>query len=270
MNLRKPLATRLSDGHNRSPRTTADEPRTVALDASQERLKPCGTGPVNAARTSRRQGGFAPKTDSGAQRRGEGRLVADAKSGDGEAFGELCLLHRPLILRIARRITGNLEDAQDAVQDSLLRAYLAIGSFDERATFRTWLTRITINSSLMLLRKRRGDPALSSSLDGSDSHLVEAAEPSDPAPNPETALLVRERRRAIRDAVARLPDILQNVIEAGHLADRSPVEIAGPLGISHGAAKARQFRAIAVLRKSRFLLEVIHAGRQAMGYQDAA
>jgi RNA polymerase sigma-70 factor, ECF subfamily len=201
--------------------------------------------------------------------RPEARLVADAKGGDGEAFGELCRMHRPLILRVARRITGNLEDAQDAVQDSLLRAYVAIRSFDERAKFRTWLTRITINSCLMMLRKRRPNLEITAGGGGSETDMIEFAEPADPALDPEDALLQRERRRVLRKAVDGLPRILRTIIEAGHLADRSPVEIAGKLGISHGAAKARQFRAIAALRKSRILVNLADA-ESALDCEDAA
>jgi RNA polymerase sigma-70 factor (ECF subfamily) len=200
----------------------------------------------------------------------EVRLVAEAKLGDGAAFGELCRLHRNLMLRVARRITGNVEDAQDAVQDSLLRAFVAIGSFDERAKFRTWLTRITINSCLMLVRKRRRVLSTSPGNDESESHANEIAEPPDTAPNPELAVLALERHRALRRAVGRLPRALRMVIESGHLEDRSPVDIARSLGISHGAAKARQFRAIAALRKSRSLLEIEKVGHPALSHEDAA
>jgi RNA polymerase sigma-70 factor, ECF subfamily len=213
---------------------------------------------------------LAPGAGGDSQAPREVRLVAEAKLGDGDAFGELCRLHRNLMLRVARRIMGNVEDAQDAVQDSLLRAFVAIRSFDERAKFRTWLTRITINSCLMLLRKRRLVLNASSGSDGSDFHADEAVELTDTAPNPESAVLALERHRALRTAVGRLPSSLRIVIESGHLEDRSPVDIASSLGISHGAAKARQFRAIAALRKSRYLTEVAKASQPTLSCEDAA
>jgi RNA polymerase sigma-70 factor, ECF subfamily len=199
----------------------------------------------------------------------EERLVADAKRGNGEAFDELCRRHRSLMLRVARRITGNVEDAQDAVQDSLLRAFVAIRSFDERAKFRTWLTRITINSCLMLLRKRRAVSATTSD-DVYEGNAGDIVEPADAAPSPESVVLMLERHRALRSAVNRLPKALRTVIESGHLADRQPVDAARALGISHGAAKARQFRAIATLRKSRFLSELVNAGQPDLSCEDAA
>jgi RNA polymerase sigma-70 factor (ECF subfamily) len=203
--------------------------------------------------------------------RSEVRLVADAKRGDGEAFGELCRLHRSLMLRVARRVMGNVEDAQDAVQDSLMRAFVAIASFDERAKFRTWLTRITINSCLMLLRKRRsGTVGDSGSCGGGEIHVEEVVELGDVAPSPEAVVLTLERHRALRKAVKRLPEVLRSVIECGHLEERAPVEFARLLGISHGAAKARQFRAVAALRNSRFLAEIANAGQPALQREDAA
>jgi RNA polymerase sigma-70 factor (ECF subfamily) len=198
------------------------------------------------------------------------RLVADAKRGDGDAFGELCRLHRGLMLRVARRVMGNVEDAQDAVQDSLLRAFVAIRSFDERAKFRTWLTRITINSCLMLIRKRRTGANAVASAGEVGLHADEIVEPADTAPSPESAVLTRERSQSLRNAVKRLPSALRTVIESGHLQDRTPVDLARVLGISHGAAKARQFRAIAALRKSRFLAEVANAGQPELSSEDAA
>jgi RNA polymerase sigma-70 factor, ECF subfamily len=228
--------------------------------------------PLAARLSERRTRSFMmkPRESRAVARRQDGRLLSTAKNGDRDAFGELCRIHRPSILRIARRITGNLEDAQDAVQDSLLRAYLAIRSFNERAKFRTWLTRITINSCLMLLRKRRLISVVSPDANGSEWGGDEVAELVAPEHNPEDSFLLLERRHAVRNAVEGLPDILRIVIEAGHLEDRAPVEIAGALGISHGAAKARQFRAIAALRKSRCLLEIGRAAHSALDCEDAA
>jgi RNA polymerase sigma-70 factor, ECF subfamily len=156
------------------------------------------------------------------------------------------------------------------VQDSLMRAFVAIRSFDERAKFRTWLTRITINSCLMLLRKRRVSVSASSGGDESEFHSEDIIEPADTAPNPESAILTLERHRALRSAVRRLPRALRIVIESGHLEERAPVDIARSLGISHGAAKARQFRAIAALRKSRSLIDLANASHATLSCEDAA
>jgi len=85
----------------------------------------------------------------------EKELLAWARAGDQAAFGELCKRSEPRLLRMARHIVRNEEDAQDAVQEALLNAFRNLSAFDERSSFFTWATRIAINSSLMQLRKRR-------------------------------------------------------------------------------------------------------------------
>src|SRR5258708_13869242 len=83
-------------------------------------------------------------------------LVAAAKSGDTHAFEELVSRYRARVLAVAQRITNNREDAEDAAQESFHKAFLHLDSFQEKARFSTWLTRITMNEALMMLRKRRG------------------------------------------------------------------------------------------------------------------
>src|SRR2546423_14446964 len=85
--------------------------------------------------------------------------VARVRSGDADAFRVLVERHSHALFRLAFRMTGNQQDAEDIVQDALLRAYRRIDKFDERASFRTWLYRIAVNCSLDLvrLRKRRSE-----------------------------------------------------------------------------------------------------------------
>src|ERR1700731_4916212 len=85
----------------------------------------------------------------------EDSLLATAKSGEAAAVDTLYRAHAEKLFRTVHRITRNREDAEDAVQDSFLRAFLHLQSFDGRSTFSTWLTRIAINSALMILRKKR-------------------------------------------------------------------------------------------------------------------
>src|SRR5690349_3975494 len=80
---------------------------------------------------------------------------------DEDAFDELAAPHAKKISRAAYRITRNRQDAEGAVQDALLQAFVHLEYFESRATFATWLTRIAINSSLMILRKRRHESAVS-------------------------------------------------------------------------------------------------------------
>src|SRR5580704_6859584 len=88
-------------------------------------------------------------------------LVAAAKDGDHEAYTELCRRHSKQILRTVIRITRDVADAEDTLQEALLKAYIHIGGFEGRSAFSSWLTRIAINSALMLLRRKRSQPACS-------------------------------------------------------------------------------------------------------------
>src|SRR5215470_15588932 len=111
----------------------------------------------------------------------EKRLVEAAKRGHSTAFAALCERHAKQLFRAAQNITGNREDAQDAVQDALLSAFVHVRNFDGRSKFGTWLTRIAINSALMILRKKRSAPVVDlggaedSSADGLDHEIQDRA-----------------------------------------------------------------------------------------------
>src|SRR6202040_3415594 len=85
----------------------------------------------------------------------EDALVAAAKQGQAEAFAILCQPYARRLIGNAHRITRNHEDAEDALQDAFLSAFIHIKNFDGRSSLSTWLKRIAINSALMKLRKKR-------------------------------------------------------------------------------------------------------------------
>lgn len=180
----------------------------------------------------------------------EERLVAAAQSGQRAAFGELCERHAKRILRVTQRITRNREDAEDAVQDSFLSAFVHLKDFDGRSRFATWLTRIAINSALAKLRKRRGIREVP--MEETNS----AAEPAplrrefpDSAPNPEETYHRRERRRLVSEAIGGLRPRTRRVIEFHQLREHSIKETAQILGISTAAVKSRMFHAKVALRR---------------------
>jgi RNA polymerase sigma factor (sigma-70 family) len=180
---------------------------------------------------------------------GDKSLVAAAKSGELSAYGELCRRHSKRLLRTVQRITRNVDDAEDAVQDSLMKAFAHLESFDGRSAFSTWLTRIAINSALMMMRKRRR--AVECSLDSFDdsgpSRMPEMIEPSS---GPEDIFLQHERERKLHHAVSHLSPNLRGVMEICESTDASMKEIATGLGISVSATKSRLLRAKAALRVS--------------------
>jgi len=169
------------------------------------------------------------------------------------SFDELIAPHAKKIFRTAYRITRNREDAEDAMQDALLQSFLHFEDFDGRAAFGTWLTRIAINSSLMILRKRRNARTvpLDGASDPEDSKAFQ--EVRDPAPDAEERHLQKERETTLRHAINALRPSLRSVVELGHLGERSMRETAEIIGVSVSAAKARLFHARKALRKSRTL-----------------
>jgi RNA polymerase sigma factor (sigma-70 family) len=183
----------------------------------------------------------------------EDRLVEAAKTGQSAAFAALCERHTQQLVSTALRITRNLEDAEDAVQDALLSAFVHIGRFDGRSSFLTWLTRIAINSSLMILRKKRSSrevAILSADDSGADGLCLEIV---DHAPNPERLYAQSERKKILQRAVFRLRPTLRQVVEIQQLQECSLRETAKAMRISVAAAKARLFHAKSALRRSSIL-----------------
>jgi RNA polymerase sigma-70 factor (ECF subfamily) len=192
----------------------------------------------------------------------EKNLVEAAKAGQSMAFAALCERYMQQLLRAAYRITRNHEDSEDAVQDSLLRAFVHLRDFDGRSSFATWLTRIAINSALMILRKKRS--SLESAMVCTDDFGTEspAFEIADRAPNPEKHYAQCEEDRILRRAIHSLRPPLREVVEVQHLQERSIREAAEAMCISVAAAKGRLFHAKAALRRSS-ILKLMHKSRSA-------
>ena len=184
-----------------------------------------------------------------ARRLSEERLVEAAKGGLSTAFATLSERYRRQLFRAAHRITRNIGDAEDAVQDSLLRAFVHMKDFDGRSSFSTWLTRIAINSSLMILRKKRASHEVVTEDNedfGADGVLAEMA---GHWPNPESDYAQSEEASVLRKAIQSLRPNLRVVVQI-HLQERSMRETAKATGISLVAAKGRLFHAKSALRKS--------------------
>jgi RNA polymerase sigma-70 factor (ECF subfamily) len=175
-------------------------------------------------------------------------LVAAAKLGDHPAFSELWTRHSNRVFNMAYRITGKREDAEDAIQDTWMKAYLRLNTFDGRAQFATWLTRIAINSSLMILRRKRSHPE--TSMEIADGDTWQQFEIADQAKNAEEVYATHERLERLRRAIRRLTPTLRNVLEMHQSSDSSLKEVAEFAGISVAATKSRLSRARKTLRRS--------------------
>jgi len=176
-------------------------------------------------------------------------LVAAAKYGDTKAFGELVKRHDRKIFAVAKRITKNREDAEDIVQESFLKAFLHLGSFQGKSQFSTWLIRIAMNEALMLLRKKRR--ALEIFPARSDEDVQSASEVFvDLKPSCEESYLRKERKKLLTDAVNRLSAKSRRTILLQSVEGMPVEEVAKILGISTPAAKSRLFHGYEKIRRT--------------------
>ena len=191
----------------------------------------------------------------------EKQLISAAKGGERAPFGELCERHMKQVFGVTRRIMPNREDAEDAVQDCFLNAFVHLKDFDERSRFATWLTRIAINAALMKLRKKRGAREVPMDEPNPSFEPVAQREFRDGAPDPEESCSARELRRIVKSAISSLRPRARRVVELHQLQEHSLRETAQILGISTAAVKARMFHARVVLHRMPLLQSVARSNR---------
>jgi RNA polymerase sigma-70 factor, ECF subfamily len=175
-------------------------------------------------------------------------LVAAAKLGAHPAFVELWTRHSNTAFKMAYRIMGNRDDAEEAIQDAWMKAYVHLQTFDGRAAFSTWFTRIAINSALMMLRTRRALPE--TSMEVIDGETCRRWEIADQAKDVEQHYLMHEDAERLKRAICRLRPSLRIVVEFHQSNDRSLKEVAELAGISIAATKSRLLRARSILRRT--------------------
>jgi RNA polymerase sigma-70 factor (ECF subfamily) len=171
-------------------------------------------------------------------------VLARARQGDSDAFRVLVERHSRNAFRLAHRLTGNEQDAEDVVQESFIRAYRQLGRFESRANFGTWLYRIVANCSVDLIRVRqsRRDQSRAESLD-------EAADmASNVAPGPERLARSAEIERHVASALSQLSPLERAAFTLRHYEGRSIDEIGRMLGLGTSATKHSVFRAVRKLR----------------------
>jgi RNA polymerase sigma-70 factor (ECF subfamily) len=173
----------------------------------------------------------------------EEQLLAAARSSDGPAFGELSARYAVSVHKRVYRILRNREDTEDVVQEALFKAYAHLGQFRGSCAFSTWLTKIAINSALMLLRKRRSHTEVSFDQTGEDDEIWGVWEFPDPCPDAEQVYAKRQTIEVLSRAVKWLPANYRSVIELYHVEEQSLQESAETLGITVSAAKSRLLRA---------------------------
>jgi len=180
----------------------------------------------------------------------ETELVAAAKNGNGEAFGILAERHRRRIFAVALRMTRVREDAEDITQQSFQKAFVHLHTFEGKSTFSTWLTRITVNEALMLLRRSRGHREISIDEEPSEMNQTARLEIPDSDPDPEAFSLQRERSGKLSAAIDTLTPRLRKTIELRFLGELSTEEAARRMGLSVTAVKSRLLHAKRQLREA--------------------
>ena len=176
-------------------------------------------------------------------------LVHASKNGDVAAFEQLVKRYDRKLLRIAQSVTHNTEDAQDAVQDAFLKVFQKLGQFREESQFSTWLFRITVNQSLMKLRKQRAIREVSLDEDFQADADMLPMEVIDWAPNPEQLYWATELRDILISALRELRPTLRTVFVLRDIEGLSTDQTAEVLNLSQTAVKARLWRVRLQLRE---------------------
>jgi RNA polymerase sigma-70 factor (ECF subfamily) len=169
-------------------------------------------------------------------------LVHATKNGDVSAFEQLVKRYDRKLFRIAQGVTHNAEDSQEAVQEAFFKAFQNLHSFREESQFSTWLIRITVNESLMKLRKQHSTREVSLDDPSTDGSIL-PIDVTDWAPNPEQLYWASELRAILLKALTEMRPILRIVFVTRDIEGLSIDKTAEVLSLSQAAVKARLWRA---------------------------
>jgi RNA polymerase sigma-70 factor (ECF subfamily) len=171
-------------------------------------------------------------------------LVQQAIAGDQVSLDKLFTAHATRLYRTAFRVLRNKEDAEDAVQDGLCSAYTKLRLFRGQSAFSTWLTRIVINSALMIRRRKTGgrtEVSLDEILENQPGRVVPGT--VDLQPDPEEICRVTQLNELLKEAIQKLPAAVQRAFELREVEGLSAAESMQALGIRKNAFKSRILRA---------------------------
>lgn len=174
----------------------------------------------------------------------ENKLIERASGGDPSAFNRLMEVHERRMYAVALRMCGNREDAQDCLQEAMLRIYRSISGFKGQSSFGTWVYRITMNTCLDELRRKKNKQNTSL-----DSLLDTGWSPQDESASPEKHAIKSETRRLLHQAIQDLPEDMRSAIVLRDIQGLSYEEIAQALDINVGTIKSRISRGREKLRE---------------------
>jgi RNA polymerase sigma-70 factor (ECF subfamily) len=174
-------------------------------------------------------------------------LVLMARNGDRDAFGELVTRHQRRIWMVCRQYVG-VDEADAAAQDSLVKAYTSLATFDGRAAFTTWLTRIAINTCLDLIRRQKREGLRVVGPDD-DGDLEAVAQLADDEVDPEGRSIQLQAVDRLKQCEAELPERQREIFRLRFYAEMELDEIAGALSVHVGTVKTQLHRAVHRLRR---------------------
>jgi len=179
----------------------------------------------------------------------EDDLVAQARAGSTDAFGQLVEKYERRIFRLAQRITRNREDAEDMMQNAFVKAYLNLPAFRGDSRFYTWLVRIAVNETLMGMRRRRSNEVSMDDSTHDDGPLMRD-EIEDWGPSPEQHYSQHQLQTILGTTIRKLGPTDRMIFQLHDVEGLSTRETAQALGFSISAVKSRVQRARLRLRKS--------------------
>jgi RNA polymerase sigma-70 factor, ECF subfamily len=172
--------------------------------------------------------------------------VALARDGDSEAFRVLVERHSRAVYRLAHRMTGSPQDAEDVVQETFLKAYRRLAGFESRANFSTWLHRIAVNCAIDLIRSRAHREAGHDATDLEYCSLDNDASRS--RASPERLILSAEVQKRVNTGMSALSRMERAAFVLRHFEGHSIDEISSALGLKTNATKHSIFRAVKKMR----------------------
>lgn len=200
------------------------------------------SGAQAAGLTGREADGVAASTVKALQ--AEGRH-AEAR----DRYAELVSRHQRRASRIAFHYLRDAADADEAVQDAFVKAYSHLSTFREELPFEVWFTRILINGCLDRIKARgRRERWITSMPDGPGGERDFAERTPGHGPSPEDMVLARERRQALAQALAKLPERQRSVFMLSHYEGCTSREVSALTGLNESTVRVHLFRAIRKLR----------------------
>ena len=171
------------------------------------------------------------------------------KAGDRAEFARLVETYSDQVYRLALKILGDTQDAEDVLQETFIKALRSISNFEGRSSLSTWLYRIAVNEALMIIRKHKGDVVSIDEEKVDEEGQAEPVEIVDWCCLPESELMGAEARGFLDQAIQRLSPALSAVFVLRDIQGLSVRETAEALNISEVAVKTRLLRARMKLRE---------------------